>query len=73
MGRKSGLPPANESTAVKVGGLNTMNYPIDDFLGGRMGGSTSQVDGVTTNQHRIIVILVLAAVALFLWHWSQTH
>lgn len=50
-----------------------MNYPVDDLLGGRMGGSTAQVDGVTSSQHRIIYFLILAAIAYFLWHYSQTH
>ncbi len=60
----------NQSSS--VGGINTMNYPIDDFLGAKPGASSS-VDGATTKKGRIVFMLVLAGVAYYLWHYSQTH
>lgn len=69
----SKLPGPNKNIDTVVGGINTMNYPVDDFLGGRMGGSTSKVDGVQGGQFRVVYFLVLLFVAYFLWHYSQTH
>lgn len=72
-GASTKLPGPRKNIEDVVGGVNTMNYPVDDFIGGRSGGSTAQVDGVTSGKHRIIYFLVLAAVAYGLWHYSQTR